>query len=199
MMRNSDLIFSTSSLEVGYDDPDMALVYQHYAPINLASFVQRKGRGGRGTDDRPLTGITLSAYSPRDSWYFRRPELMLDPAGFEIPLNMNNYFVRRGQAIAALLDGLARWKTQNQDRLPINQYGELVRLIPQAADSADRFIQQVFGPDIYRELGVENVADLWSMAYSARIGLAVSLDASPAVPNSKSACSERAGHGQAGP
>jgi ATP-dependent helicase YprA (DUF1998 family) len=170
MMRNSDLIFSTSSLEVGYDDPDMALVYQHYAPINLASFVQRKGRGGRGTDDRPLTGITLSAYSPRDSWYFRRPELMLDPAGFEIPLNMNNYFVRRGQAIAALLDGLARWKTQNQDRLPINQYGELARLIPQAADSADRFIQQVFGPDIYRELGVENVADLWSMAYSARIG-----------------------------
>jgi ATP-dependent helicase YprA (DUF1998 family) len=170
MMRNSDLIFSTSSLEVGYDDPDMALVYQHYAPINLASFVQRKGRGGRGTDDRPLTGITLSAYSPRDSWYFRRPDLMLDPAGFEIPLNMNNYFVRRGQAIAALLDGLARWKTQNQDRLPVNQSGDLVRLIPQAADSADRFIQEVFGPDIYRELGVENVADLWSMAYSARIG-----------------------------
>ena len=170
MMRNSDLIFSTSSLEVGYDDPDMALVYQHYAPINLASFVQRKGRGGRGTDDRPLTGITLSAYSPRDSWYFRRPELMLDSAGFEIPLNMNNYFVRRGQAIAALLDGLTRWKTQNQDRPPVIQSGGPVRLVREAADSADRFIEKVFGPGIYRELGVENVADLWSMAFSARIG-----------------------------
>ncbi len=64
-MGQSDLVFSTSSLEVGFDDPDMILVYQHYAPGNLASFAQRKGRGGRGSDDRPVTGCTLSIYSPR--------------------------------------------------------------------------------------------------------------------------------------
>ena len=63
LIKNSDVVFATSSLEVGYDDPDITLVYQHYAPQNLASFVQRKGRGGRGSDDRPITGITLSIYS----------------------------------------------------------------------------------------------------------------------------------------
>ncbi len=168
MMRRSDLIFSTSSLEVGYDDPEMALVYQHYAPINLASFVQRKGRGGRGADDRPLTGVTLSPYSPRDSWYFRRPEQMIDPAGFEIPLNMDNYFVRRGQAIAALLDGLARWEASNRGRLPVVQRGDSVTLVTEAAEAADSFICEVLGPGVYAELGIGNVADLWLMGYSAR-------------------------------
>jgi hypothetical protein len=170
MMRQSDIIFSTSSLEVGYDDPEMALVYQHYAPINLASFVQRKGRGGRGADDRPLTGVTLSPYSPRDSWYFRRPEQMIDPAGFEIPLNMDNYFVRRGQAIAALLDGLARWEARNQDRLPVVQRGDVVTLVPEAAEAVDSFICEVLGPGVYAELGIGDVADLWLMGYSARTG-----------------------------
>jgi hypothetical protein len=95
---------------------------------------------------------------------------MLDPAGFEIPLNINNYFVRRGQAIAALLDGLARWKAKNTGQSPVTQSGESVRLLRSAADSADRFIQEVFGPKVYREIGVENVSDLWLMAYSSRIG-----------------------------
>jgi len=168
MMRQSDIIFSTSSLEVGYDDPDMTLVYQHYAPINLASFVQRKGRGGRGADDRPLTGVTLSPYSPRDSWYFRRPEKMIDAARFEIPLNMDNYFVRRGQAIAALLDGLARWKAQNHGRAPILQSRDNLTLVPAAAEAADIFIREVLGPNIYTELGVRDIAGLWSIGYSAR-------------------------------
>src|SRR5262249_34007107 len=110
MIRSTDIVFATSTLEVGYDDPDMALVYQHYAPRNLASFIQRKGRGGRGADDRPITAVTLSPYSPLDSWYFRRPERMLDQSNFEIPLNMGNFFVVRGQLMALLLDTLARYR-----------------------------------------------------------------------------------------
>jgi hypothetical protein len=71
LIKGSDIVFATSSLEVGYDDPDIGLVYQHYAPQNLASFIQRKGRGGRGLDDRPLTAVPHCIYSPRDSWWFR--------------------------------------------------------------------------------------------------------------------------------
>ncbi len=67
LISGSDIVFTTSSLEVGYDDPDITFVYQHYSPNNLASIIQRKGRGGRGVDDRPLTAVTLSPYSPRDS------------------------------------------------------------------------------------------------------------------------------------
>lgn len=107
-IRRSDLVFSTASLEVGYDDPEMAFVYQHYAPANLASFIQRKGRGGRGADDRPVTGITLSLYSSRDSWYFQRPTALLDGRTFEIPLNLANPIVARGQLAALLLDLMAR-------------------------------------------------------------------------------------------
>jgi hypothetical protein len=107
-IQRSDLVFSTASLEVGYDDPDMAFVYQHYAPSNLASFVQRKGRGGRGNDDRPVTGITLSIYSARDSWYYRRPTALLDSRGFEVPLNLSNPIVSRGQLASLLLDIIAR-------------------------------------------------------------------------------------------
>src|SRR5262249_4239197 len=36
LIEGADVLFATSSLEVGYDDPEMALVYQHYAPTNLA-------------------------------------------------------------------------------------------------------------------------------------------------------------------
>jgi hypothetical protein len=107
-IQRSDLVFSTASLEVGYDDPDMAFVYQHYAPSNLASFVQRKGRGGRGNDDRPVTGITLSIYSARDSWYYRRPTALLDSRGFEVPLNLSNPIVARGQLATLVLDLIAR-------------------------------------------------------------------------------------------
>jgi hypothetical protein len=107
-IQRSDLVFSTASLEVGYDDPDMAFVYQHYAPVNLASFVQRKGRGGRGNDDRPVTGITLSIYSARDSWYYRRPTALLDSHGFEVPLNLSNPIVVRGQLATLVLDLIAR-------------------------------------------------------------------------------------------
>lgn len=107
-IQRSDLVFSTASLEVGYDDPDMAFVYQHYAPSNLASFVQRKGRGGRGSDDRPVTGITLSIYSARDAWYYHRPTALLDSRRFEVPLNLSNPIVARGQLATLLLDLIAR-------------------------------------------------------------------------------------------
>ncbi len=118
MIRTSDIVISTSSLEVGYDDPDMILVYQHYAPVNLASFIQRKGRAGRSSDDRPVTGITLSVYSPRDWWYFRHPDAMLDARDFEVPLNPGNIFVRRGQALSVLLDAAARSSRRSGIALP---------------------------------------------------------------------------------
>src|SRR4051794_2551700 len=127
-MGRADLVFSTSSLEVGFDDPDMILVYQHYAPGNLASFVQRKGRGGRGSDDRPVTGCTLSIYSPRDAWYFRHPDLLLSGGRFEVPLNPGNYFVRRGQAVAVLLDAVARLCCREGRPLPPADRGQLPAL-----------------------------------------------------------------------
>lgn len=158
LIRGSDIVFTTSSLEVGYDDPDIALVYQHYSPNNLASFIQRKGRGGRGADDRPITGVTLSPYSPRDSWYFRRPRIMLDGSNFRVPLNMGNYFVRRGQVLSVVLDALAaHGLRRGQPGLTAT-----LSLCEDVVSSADKMVRAVFGGYVYSELEVADLQELWS-------------------------------------
>jgi len=162
ILRNNDVLFSTSSLEVGYDDPDLALVYQHYAPVNLASFIQRKGRAGRGESDRPVTGVTLSPYSPRDSWFFLRPSEMLSPRNFEIPLNIRNFFVRRGQLLAAIADMGARWKLY--DTRPIFTDPQNLHFQTEFRTATEDFIVRVFGNEIYNELGFKNIEEIWGEA-----------------------------------
>jgi hypothetical protein len=147
-IQRSDLVFSTASLEVGYDDPDMAFVYQHYAPSNLASFVQRKGRGGRGNDDRPVTGITLSIYSARDSWYYRRPTALLDSRGFEVPLNLSNPIVARGQLSTLILDLIAR-----REGMGLPTTGGGGHLSKEVVTEFDAACARLFDDDPFRRLG----------------------------------------------
>lgn len=147
-IQQSDLVFSTASLEVGYDDPDMAFVYQHYAPANLASFVQRKGRGGRGNDDRPVTGITLSIHSARDSWYYRRPGALLDSRGFEVPLNLANPIVSRGQLATLVIDLIARRQFLSLDA--ITSSGNLA---PPLIDEFIAICAIMFDDDPFNRLG----------------------------------------------
>ena len=159
IVKEADVVFATSSLEVGYDDPDITLVYQHYAPLNLASFVQRKGRGGRGVDDRPTTGVTLSIYSPRDRWWFRRPQDMVSPAGFEAPINPENAYVRRGQAVSAMLDALARIERREGGLFnPAALASQTSR--PEVA----AFVEAALGQTIWAEMGVEGPGGLWARA-----------------------------------
>jgi hypothetical protein len=158
LIKDSDVIFTTSSLEVGYDDPDISLVYQHYAPRNLASFIQRKGRGGRGADDRPITGVTLSLYNSRDTWWFRKPQDMISPAGFDTPLNPDNHFVRRGQLLVTVLDALAR---------RYRRAGEPIDLASPSAEAfaeAEILVTRVFGPEPWREFNQINLSAFWAKA-----------------------------------
>ena len=158
----NDLVFTTSSLEVGFDDDEMILVYQHYAPLNLASFVQRKGRGGRGVDDRPVTGVTLSIYSPRDAWYFRHPDEMLTPSGFDVPLNPENFFVRRGQAVALLLDFLAReGRLQPREKPSLEDARRAGAALDALGAEAGAFVEAVLGAGVWQELGHGDAASLW--------------------------------------
>ncbi|KIG17587.1 DNA helicase [Enhygromyxa salina] len=179
MIGSSDVVFATSSLEVGFDDPEMSLVFQHYAPLNAASFVQRKGRGGRGADDRPVTGVTLSVYSPRDTWFFRRPERMLEAASFRVPLNMRNFFVRRGQLIATLLDAAARNHHYRQDpspNLPAHVFAEAMIMI-----------RDIFGERVFVDMGITDLQALWAqvrpkISNPATTGLACWVAQIPEVP-----------------
>lgn len=107
-LLDRDIVFATSVLEVGYDDPSIQLVFQHHAPRNAASFVQKKGRGGRSLNDRPVTAVTLSQHSFRDAFFYQNPKLLYDPDDYRPPLNVENYFVQRFQSLALLFDELTR-------------------------------------------------------------------------------------------
>ncbi|MCY1646663.1 AAA domain-containing protein [Caulobacter sp. SL161] len=161
MIKRSDIVFATSSLEVGYDDPDINLVYQHYAPRDLASFIQRKGRGGRGVDDRPITGVTLSLYSSRDTWWFRKPHEMISPAAFDSPLNPDNFFVRRGQILSSVLDAFAR----------LERRGVKVDLEAPSQDAwleAQTYVERLFGAKPWEQFRQASLAALWAKALKAR-------------------------------
>ncbi len=103
-----DIVFATSVLEVGYDDPSIQFVYQHHAPNTTASFVQKKGRAGRSTEDRPITAVTLSRQSYKDAFYFQNPDYLIEAGEYNPPLNVENYFVQRFHSLALFFDELVR-------------------------------------------------------------------------------------------
>lgn len=103
----TDLVIATSKLEVGYDDDRLMTVLQYLAPRDLASFVQRKGRGGRQVGTRPVMVTVLSPSRPIDVFYFRNPQLLIDPSFRRLPLNPANALARQIHALYAFIDWLA--------------------------------------------------------------------------------------------
>jgi len=103
---DAELVIATSTLEVGFNDPDVGAVIQHKAPRSMASFLQRKGRAGRQRGMRPWLALVVSAYG-RDRWAFQHAEEVFDPRLATIHLPLENYYVQKIQAAFTLLDWLA--------------------------------------------------------------------------------------------
>ncbi|HEY2196308.1 MAG TPA: protein DpdJ [Mycobacterium sp.] len=102
----ADIIVTTSSLEVGFDDPTVGAVLQHKAPRDIASFLQRRGRAGRIQVQRPWTVVVLSDYG-RDRSAYQDYETLLAPALPEKRLPLGNQSVRKMQAAMCLIDWAA--------------------------------------------------------------------------------------------
>lgn len=102
----ADIVFATSSLEVGYDDPAVGMVLQHKAPRSAASFLQRKGRAGRRQGVRPWTVVVLSDHG-RDRWAFRESERLFSPVLERLTLPVFNPYLLRIQATWFLVDWIA--------------------------------------------------------------------------------------------
>ncbi|MBN9653282.1 DEAD/DEAH box helicase [Halobacillus sp. GSS1] len=100
------LVIATSTLEVGFNDPEVGAVIQHKAPRNLASFMQRKGRAGRTRGMRPWTVIVASAYG-RDRFVYDYPEQIYSPTLPELSLPIKNAYIQRIQAAFIVMDYLA--------------------------------------------------------------------------------------------
>lgn len=111
---DADVVIATAALEVGFDDPSVGAVIQHKAPRSMASFMQRKGRAGRMRGMRPWMAIVLSDYG-RDRASYQSYDQLFDP---ELPvrtLPLNNRYVKRMQAVFAIIDMLG---TRLQDFQP---------------------------------------------------------------------------------
>ena len=113
--QTADIIVATASLEVGFNDPDVGAVMQHKAPIDMASFMQRKGRAGRRRTMRPWTIVVLSDYG-RDRIAYQGYDLLFDPMLDERTLSVGNRYVLRMQGTFALMDWFA--EKLRQEGLP---------------------------------------------------------------------------------
>ena len=106
-ITGSDIIVASSSLEVGYDDPDVGAILHHKKPTSLSSFIQRRGRAGRKRGVRPWTVVVLSDYGG-DRWAFRQSERLFLPEIDSIFLPIINPYVLRVQAAYFLVDWLGK-------------------------------------------------------------------------------------------
>jgi hypothetical protein len=104
---NSDLIIATSSLEVGFDDPDVGIMLHHKRPTSMSSFIQRKGRAGRTRGARPWTVVVLSDYGA-DRWAFHSAERLFQPEVDALVLPTLNPHVLRVQLAHYLIDWIGR-------------------------------------------------------------------------------------------
>ena len=102
----ADIVVTTSSLEVGFDDPTVGAVLQHKAPRDVASFLQRRGRAGRTQTQRPWTVVVLSDFG-RDRMAYQDYETLLAPELPEKRLPLGNQSVRKMQAAMCLIDWAA--------------------------------------------------------------------------------------------
>ncbi|WNG57111.1 DEAD/DEAH box helicase [Archangium gephyra] len=124
----SDIIVATSSLEVGYDDPEVAATLHHKRPRSLSSFIQRKGRAGRRRGTRPWSVLVLSDYGS-DRWAFQHADQYFQPCVDFQFLPVTNPYVLRIQATAFLVDWIGRVIHQGSSYLYLGRRGQWLRAV----------------------------------------------------------------------
>ncbi len=90
---NGDILIATPVLEVGVDDDRIKSTIHYLPPNSVFSFIQRRGRAGRGANSTAYTLMVLGN-TPSDQFYFFRRNRLIN-GGFELPLNPSNPRVRQ--------------------------------------------------------------------------------------------------------
>ncbi|MEH7386751.1 protein DpdJ, partial [Bacillus sp. JJ1521] len=121
-----DVVIATASLEVGYNDSKVGAVIQHKAPMDLASFLQRKGRAGRKREMRPWTITILSDYG-RDRFVYQTYEQLFNPLLEKRSLPLENRYVIRMQAVYCLIDWITNEFRENRYTFYGNIWGDLAK------------------------------------------------------------------------
>jgi len=145
-----DMLISTSALEVGFDHPSIIGTFQYRAPMSIPGYVQRRGRGGRGQSDTPISVVVLGS-SSEDSFYFHNEQQLSRPQKkhLRIPLDETNRFVRTEHMISAVFDYLnLRLDGNKADEIYKNLNIETLRAeIRSHDDQIHDWLQDAFGVD----------------------------------------------------
>ncbi|MBD3920999.1 DEAD/DEAH box helicase [Paenibacillus sp. PR3] len=99
----AEVVVATASLEVGYNDKAVGAVIQHKAPLDMAAYLQRKGRAGRDPNMRPWMITVLSDYG-RDRFTYQNYESLFDPILTKKELPVQNRYILRMQVVFSTLD-----------------------------------------------------------------------------------------------
>ncbi|MGV8118913.1 MAG: DEAD/DEAH box helicase [Candidatus Xenobiia bacterium LiM19] len=147
-----DCLVTTSTLEVGFDHPQLIATAQFKAPPSAASFQQRKGRGGRGIKDTPISLVVLGN-SCGDQFAFRQEKRFFCPSDKELEIRVDpqNPFVRRHHTLSAIFDFFS-WKgiTGVQDQLYKKcDLGLVIKYLdkPDIGKEAEEWIYEVYKND----------------------------------------------------
>jgi hypothetical protein len=132
-----DCLITTSTLEVGFDHPQLIASVQYKAPPNPASFQQRKGRSGRSRDDTPMSLVVLGN-SPGDLFSFRHDDRYFKPTSSHLAIlvDPHNPHVRTQHAISAVYDYLS-WRDITRNSPDIHKRCDISTAL-QYLDQPDR-------------------------------------------------------------
>jgi|TARA_B100000315_G_C14592669_1_gene596789 hypothetical protein len=170
-----DCMIATSTLEVGFDHSELIATAQFKAPTNPASFQQRKGRGGRGVEDIPLTLMVLGN-SPGDLFAFKHEQRYFEPTpeDLKIQFDAKNKFIRNQHVLSAIYDFMS-WRGITQTWSDIYDKCN-IRL---ALDNLERYredlnnwIIDLYGSDgMSREEGIKLVSQCISQMEQSVVSL----------------------------
>jgi len=104
-------LVSTSTLELGIDIGDVAIIGQYRVPFTNESYQQRVGRAGRSIESyRTALAVLVLSNSPSQIRYLYGEEwqdLLELPVNYKIPLAVDNATIKRMHMFNSMLDILA--------------------------------------------------------------------------------------------
>jgi len=124
--KEIDVLYATSTLEVGVDFDDINVLLLHGVPHSFNDYLQRIGRSGRKKDAAVIT--TLRKWSSLDYFYLEKCKSMLsNPKKFIVdpPFNKKNEIILKNHIKALLFDYLS----SSQDTNKISTITELRRFL----------------------------------------------------------------------
>lgn len=139
--REIDVLFATSTLEVGVDFDDVNILLLHGVPYSFNDFLQRVGRSGRKEKDA-LVITTLRKWSSLDYFYFERSRDMLHNSEKFIvdpPFNKNNEVILKNHIRAAFFDYLSSLK--NTDK--IVKISDLKKFLFVGSEYSDSLLEDI--------------------------------------------------------